>query len=44
MDAGQSIHMVDPTEEMLRDLPNALKQHPDLTEVLIESSNWKQRG
>ena len=39
MDAGQSIHMVDPPKEMLRDLPNALKQHPELTEVLIESSN-----
>ena len=39
MDAGQSIHMIDPPKEMLRDLPNALKQHPDLTEVLIESSD-----
>lgn len=39
MDGDQSIHMIDPTKEMLRDLPNALKQHPDLTDVLIESSN-----
>ena len=39
MDAGQSIHMIDPPKEMLRDLPNALKLHPDLTEVLIESSD-----
>ena len=39
MDGDQSIHMIDPTKEMLRDLPNTLKQHPDLTDVLIESSN-----
>ena len=39
MDAGQSIHMIDPPKELLRDLPNALKQHPDVTEVLIESSD-----
>ena len=39
IDTGQSIHMIDPPKEMLRDLPNALKQHPDLTEVLIESSD-----
>ena len=38
MDSGQSIHMMDPTKEMLRDLPNVLKQHPALSEVLIESS------
>ena len=37
--AGQSIHMMDPTKEMLHDLPYALKQHPDLTDVLIESTN-----
>ena len=39
MDAGQSIHMIDPPKALLRDLPNALKQHPDVTEVLIESSD-----
>ena len=37
--AGQSIHMMDPTKEMVHDLPYALKQHPDLTDVLIESTN-----
>ena len=39
VDTGQSIHMIDPPKALLRDLPNALKQHPDVTEVLIESSD-----
>ena len=43
MDAGQSIHMVDPTEEMLRDLPNALKRHP-VDRSAHRSLIWKQRG
>ena len=39
VDTGQSIHMIDPPKALLRDLPDALKQHPDVTEVLIESSD-----
>ena len=39
VDAAQSVRMMNPTKDMLRDLPNLLKQHPDLSEVLIQASD-----